>query len=75
VQPLAHVVDLFSTFIELAGDRASALVPDDIEIDSVSLVPYLFDQPHPNPRTWVLIEVTMGPTVADAIRDERRIAL
>lgn len=70
-RPLAHVVDLFSTIIELAGGTAATTVPDDTVIDSVSMTPYLLDTNAASPRDWVLTEITFGLVPSRAIRNDR----
>ena len=70
-RPLAHVVDLFSTIIELAGGTAATTVPDDTVIDSVSMTPYLLDTNAASLRDWVLTEITFGLVPSRAIRNDR----
>ena len=72
-QPLAHVVDLFATVLELAGADAAGVLPESLVIDSVSMAPYLFQADLPSRRSWVLSEGLMGGGAfgGTAIRDER----
>ena len=70
-RPLAHAVDLFSTIIELAGGTVRKAVPENITIDSVSIMPYLFGANVESKRDWVLTEITFNRLPARAIRNER----
>ncbi len=60
-----NTLDLFATIIELAGGRVSASVPAETTIDSISLLPYLYDPRAKRQRATVVSEVFGGP-----IRDE-----
>lgn len=74
VDAVVHVLDLFESILELAQvDRAKA-VPEDVTVDSVSLVPYLTNPDQAPLRSWVMTEL-FGSTTAPAqngkaIRDE-----
>lgn len=70
-RPLAHVVDLFATILELAEVNPEEVLPDDLAIDSVSIADHLFEENLPSRRSWVLSEGTLGSEVGTAIRDER----
>ena len=54
-----HVVDLFSTVLELAGVNAAEVLPHGVTLDSVSLVPYLVDPARPSIRTTVPVAVSL----------------
>ena len=70
-KPLAHVVDLFATIIELAGSTVTKNVPDHTAIDSVSMMPWLSGSATGSRRDWVLTEITFGLAPSRAIRNER----
>ena len=72
-RPLAHVVDLFATVLELAGADAAGVLPESLVIDSVSMAPHLFQADLPSRRSWVMSEGLMagGTLGGTAIRDER----
>ncbi len=70
-RPLAHIVDLFSTVLELAEADVDSVLPESLVIDSVSMAPYLFEEGRPSRRSWVLSEGRVGSFVGTAIRDER----
>jgi len=70
-KPLAHVVDLFATIVELAGGTVADAVPGGTVIDSVSMVPYLSGANHNIGRDWVLTEITFGRIASRGIRNER----
>lgn len=53
---LVQLSDLFATVAELAGLDARALVPSEVALDSVSLVPYLEDPDLPSRRATVFAE-------------------
>jgi arylsulfatase B len=54
---LVNCVDLFPTIIELAGLNPATAVSSSIDIDGVTLMPYLTNRTHPNPRAWAYAEV------------------
>ena len=69
-----NAVDLFATILELAGVDVASTVPEGVEIDSVSLVPYLADANAPAQRDWIYTELfgsIQANVDGDAIRDER----
>ena len=70
-KPLAHVVDLFATIIELAGGTVAKNVTAYTAIDSVSMTPYLSGSGSGSRRDWVLTEITFGLAPSRAIRNER----
>ncbi len=70
-KPLAHVVDLFATIIELAGGSVARTVSAYTAIDSVSMTPYLTASVSRSRRDWVLTEITFGLAPSRAIRNER----
>lgn len=53
VSGLVKTVDLYATAIELAGGDANELVPAGVQIDSVSLAPYLAEPKQPSVREYV----------------------
>jgi len=53
---LLDATDLFATVAELAGVDWRAEVPAEVEVDSVSLVPYLSDPARASRRAWVYAE-------------------
>ena len=57
---MAHVVDLFSTILELAAGDSESVVPADRPIDSVSLVPYLLGRADEELREWNYSSLQMG---------------
>ena len=50
---LVNSADLFATLLELAGIDITEAVPEEITVDSVSLVPYLSDPGRESIRQWV----------------------
>ena len=70
-RPLAHVVDLFATVLELAEADMGSVLPQSLAIDSVSMAPYLFEDDLPSRRSWVLTEGRVGDFGGAAARDER----
>ncbi len=71
VAEMVHLTDLFATIIELAG----ATLPSDVDLDSVSMLPYLSAPDAPPQRTRMLTEL-FGPDQSDeasgrALRDDR----
>lgn len=70
-RPLAHVVDLFATVLELAEADPETVLPRSLTIDSVSMAPYFFEQGLASRRAWVLSEGRVGTFDGTAIRDER----
>ncbi len=56
VPALANTVDLYPTILELAGIDPAAVVPAGTKLDGVSLLPYIRDVAHPNPRRWAYAE-------------------
>ncbi len=70
-RPLAHVVDLFATVLELAGADFAEALPESLVIDSVSMASYLFEEGLPSRRSWVLSEGRIANIGGTAIRDER----
>ena len=70
-RPLAHVVDLFATVLELAEADLESVLPQSLDIDSVSMAPYLFEESLPSQRSWVLTEGRVGDFAGTAVRDER----
>lgn len=70
-RPVAHVVDLFATIIEIAGGTVAEAVPGDIVIDAVSIKPLLSGSVDPGMRDWVMTEIKFGGTQSRAIRNER----
>ncbi|MDE0002370.1 MAG: sulfatase-like hydrolase/transferase, partial [Rhodospirillaceae bacterium] len=70
-RPLAHVVDLFATVLELAEANPETVLPRSLTIDSVSMAPDLFEEDLPSRRSWVLSEGRVGTFNGIAIRDER----
>lgn len=74
VAGLVSVVDLFATIGELFGINARSVVPVDVPLDSVSLVPYLTNAAQAGLRQTVFTEVFTGDVPqagSSAIRDER----
>jgi arylsulfatase B len=73
---LVGLVDVFATVAEIAGVDLNAVLPSDHTLDSVSMVPYLFDPTTPSLRPWIFTELFAPngtrPVVSDrAIRDSR----
>ena len=58
VDSIVHVVDLYATIAELSG----AALPD-VELDSVSLMPYLAD-PSATPQREIMLTEVFGPRVS-----------
>ncbi|MEE8467916.1 MAG: sulfatase/phosphatase domain-containing protein, partial [Planctomycetota bacterium] len=74
---LVNTTDLFATMAELAGVRAERVVPPDVTLDSLSLVPYLTNPELPSRRQFVYAEafkpnhVLTKTTLRRAARGER----
>lgn len=66
VSSVVNTVDLYATIIELAGGDLGTAVPADVELDTVSMVPYLTEPGSPPQRDWVVTEV-FGPKVRSHI--------
>jgi len=69
-----HVVDLYSTILELAGADLRTALPTNIVFDSRSLMPFLTNETS-SPRGWTFTEQFPAPGVAPdqngrAIRDD-----
>ncbi len=59
-QALVNSVDLFATVLDMAEIDVEAVMPDDVTIDAVSIVPYLVDPAIPSIRDWVYVDVFSG---------------
>ncbi|MHC4512785.1 MAG: sulfatase-like hydrolase/transferase [Planctomycetota bacterium] len=72
VKALVHSVDVFDTIAELSGLDARKVVSAGVEIDSISIVPYLTN-PNQSPlREFVYTEVFSSPSANSmAIRDKQ----
>jgi len=57
VSGVTDLTDVFATVLELAGVDPLALVPPDVRIDGVSLVPYLSHPHQPSLRPFVVSEI------------------
>lgn len=57
---LTDFTDMLPTFVELAG----AAVPDDLEIDGVSIAPLILGQSDDTPREWIMA-MGYGPAELD----------
>ncbi|MFU8893453.1 MAG: sulfatase-like hydrolase/transferase [Luteolibacter sp.] len=57
---LTDFTDMLPTFMDLAG----ATIPDDLEIDGVSIAPHLLGKADSTPREWILA-MGYGPAVLD----------
>ncbi|HEX6013611.1 MAG TPA: sulfatase-like hydrolase/transferase [Geminicoccaceae bacterium] len=64
VTQLVNTADLFLTILELAGIDPADGVPAGTRADGVSLLPYMENRAHPEPRAWVYAE--QFPTRYDA---------
>ena len=53
---LVNTIDLFPTILELTGVDPTAVVPSGTKIDGVSMLPYIENREHPQPRGWVFAE-------------------
>jgi len=69
--PLAHVVDLFSTILDLTGTDQDTALPESLAIDSISIAPQIFDPDMPGQRSWVLTEGSLRGQNWTAIRDSQ----
>jgi len=69
--PIAHVVDLFSTILDLTGTDHESVIPENLLLDSVSFAPQIFDPEAPGTRTWVLTEGSLRGQDWSAIRDRQ----
>ncbi len=68
----AHVVDLYSTILELAGISVTATVPADVTLDSQSLLPVLQNQAVTRPRDYAeQFDTSLPATGGRVLRDER----
>jgi arylsulfatase A-like enzyme len=56
VTAMVDAVDLFPTILELGGISTGIGLPVGIQLDGLSLMPYLADVPHPTPRQWSYAE-------------------
>jgi len=65
---LVNSTDLFSTILELAGIDAASSVPENVALDSTSIVPYLTDPNADSIREFVYADVFAGnfAGIADA---------
>ena len=71
-QALVNSTDLFATVLEMAGVELSSALPSGVNVDAVSVVPYLSDPRRPSIRSWVYADLFSGSDVANgsvAIRD------
>lgn len=50
---LTNSADLYATILEVAGVELTDVVPDDVHVDSVSLVPYFSDPQRESIREWI----------------------
>ena len=50
---LANSTDLYATFLEMAGIDMNNAVPDGVQLDSVSLMPYMADPDRDSTREWI----------------------
>ena len=62
VNAMVHVVDLYATILELSG----ASLPEDVELDSISLIPYLED-PDLSPLRQIMLTELFGYMVPEFI--------
>jgi len=53
---LVNTTDLFATLLDMAGAGLKA-VPDDIVLDTISLMPYLTDPETPSIREWIYTDL------------------
>jgi arylsulfatase A-like enzyme len=53
---LVNTVDLFPTILQLAGIDPAEVVPAGTRTDGISLMPYLENRTHPQPRAWAYAE-------------------
>ncbi|HEX6014553.1 MAG TPA: sulfatase/phosphatase domain-containing protein [Geminicoccaceae bacterium] len=56
VAALVNTVDLFPTILKLAGIDPWAVLPPGARADGVTLLPYVGNRAHPNPRGWAYAE-------------------
>ncbi len=73
---LANSTDLYATILDMAGIDVDQAVPDDVTLDSVSLMPYLANPDRESIREWIYADKFMldlgGVRGGDyAIRDAR----
>jgi len=59
-EALVNSVDLFATVLELAEADVDEAVPENITLDSVSILPYLANPAMPSIREWVYADVFPG---------------
>lgn len=71
VSALVHVTDLFHTILELSGIDARSAVPANVELDGVSIVPYLKSASQAPLREYVFSQITESQNARNAIRDAR----
>lgn len=50
---LTNATDLYATILDIAGVELSEAVPEDVHVDSVSLVPYFSDPQRDSIREWI----------------------
>ena len=68
----AHVVDLYSTILDLAGIAASGTVPSAVTLDSKSLLPVLQNQTVTRPRRYSeQFDSNLATTGGRILRDDR----
>ena len=78
VEGLVDLTDIYATVVELAGGDVESTVPAEVELDSVSLVPYLVDPQAGSQRPWAFSLLVGGGgrpgnmnTRGYTIRDDR----
>ncbi|MFL2546410.1 MAG: sulfatase-like hydrolase/transferase, partial [Candidatus Rariloculaceae bacterium] len=59
-EALVNSTDLFATMLEMAEVDVGETVPDDVTLDSVSIVPYLEEPATPSIRDWIYADVFAG---------------
>lgn len=57
VEGLVDLTDVYATVVELTGADLDATVPAGVEVDSVSLVPYLLDPQAESLRPWAFTQL------------------
>ncbi|MDE0739430.1 MAG: sulfatase-like hydrolase/transferase, partial [Planctomycetota bacterium] len=57
VEGLVDLTDIYATVIELAGGDMDSTVPAGVEVDSVSLVPYLVEPQAEDLRPWAFTQL------------------
>jgi len=77
VEGLVDLTDIYATVVELAGGDMENTVPAGVEVDSVSLLPYLVDPQAEDLRPWAFTQLFGGGrqgnmnTQGHTIRDDR----